>query len=109
MECGDNRHVVPTRNGIIEVNKLVVTGSNGLIGSEVVAYFDARGWQVFGADNNMRRDFFGEKGDTHWNQQRLEASCKNFTHAELDIRDRAGVMAFIERVKPDLIVHAAAQ
>src|SRR5262245_20985486 len=57
----------------------------------------------------MRRDFFGEKGDTRWNQRRLESICRHFTHTELDIRDRAGVLAFMERIKPDLIVHAAAQ
>ncbi len=91
------------------MGKLIVTGSNGLIGSEVVSYFDARGWQVYGVDNNMRREFFGEKGDTRWNQQRLAATCKHFTHVELDIRDRAGVLALVEQTRPDMIVHAAAQ
>ncbi len=91
------------------MNTLIVTGSNGLIGSEVVTYFDARGWRVIGVDNNMRRDFFGEKGDTRWNQQRLETTCQHFEHVELDIRDRAGVLALMERIQPDLIVHAAAQ
>ena len=43
---------------------VLVTGSSGLIGSEAVTYFDARGWVVHGVDNNMRRDFFGEHGDT---------------------------------------------
>ena len=89
--------------------KLIVTGSNGLIGSEVVTYFDQSGWQVVGIDNNMRRDFFGEQGDTRWNQYRLEANCSNFKHCELDIRDRQGVFQILEQVKPDLIVHAAAQ
>ena len=51
---------------------LLVTGSSGLIGSEVVRYFDAQGWKVFGVDNNLRADFFGPKGDTRWNQQQLE-------------------------------------
>lgn len=91
------------------MKKLIVTGSNGLIGSEVVLYFAARGWQVHGADNNMRRDFFGEKGDTRWNQARLEAQAPHFTHYEIDIRERAAVMRFVETVQPDLIVHAAAQ
>ncbi len=91
------------------MKKIVVTGSNGLIGSEVVAYFDARGWQVHGVDNNMRRVFFGERGDTRWNQQRLEALCSDFQHHELDIRDRNAVLAFIEQIQPNLIVHAAAQ
>jgi len=46
------------------MKKILVTGSSGLIGSEVVSYFDAKHWQVAGADNNMRRSFFGEQGDT---------------------------------------------
>lgn len=91
------------------MKKLIVTGSNGLIGSEVVLYFAARGWDIHGADNNMRRDFFGEKGDTRWNQARLETSAPHFTHHEIDIRDRAAVLAFVEAVQPDLVVHAAAQ
>jgi CDP-paratose 2-epimerase len=93
----------------IPMKKLLVTGSNGLIGSEVVTHFDARGWQTFGVDNNMRREFFGPKGDTRWNQQRLLASCANFTHHEVDIRNRQDVMELIATIQPDLIVHAAAQ
>ena len=91
------------------MKKLIVTGSNGLIGSEVVAYFDARGWDVHGVDNNMRRDFFGEKGDTRWNQQRLESTCAHFTHHEVDIRSRADVLSLVQTIQPDMIVHAAAQ
>ena len=37
----------------------LVTGSSGLIGSELAEYLDARGWRVHGVDNNMRREFFG--------------------------------------------------
>jgi len=36
------------------MKKLLVTGSSGLIGSEVVAGFSAIGWEVNGVDNNMR-------------------------------------------------------
>lgn len=88
---------------------LLVTGSCGLIGSEVVTYFDEQGWQVVGVDNNMRRDFFGELGDTSWNKHRLLATCRAYRHVDLDVRDRAGVLALLEAVKPDLIVHTAAQ
>ena len=44
-----------------KMNKVLVTGSSGLIGSEAVCYFDQRGWEVIGVDNNMRADFFGPK------------------------------------------------
>lgn len=88
---------------------LLVTGSSGLIGSEVVAHFAAGGWNVVGVDNNQRADFFGPAGDTRWNQQRLLAECKTFSHRELDIRNREGVLALIEEIRPDMIVHTAAQ
>jgi CDP-paratose 2-epimerase len=91
------------------MKKLIVTGSNGLIGSEVVTYFDTLGWEVHGVDNNMRADFFGEKGDTRWNQRRLQETCRHFTHHELDIRNRQGVLDLIAELRPDMIVHAAAQ
>jgi len=51
--------------------KLLVTGSSGLIGSEVVAFFASRGEEVHGVDNNQRADFFGPGGDPRWNQHRL--------------------------------------
>jgi CDP-paratose 2-epimerase len=88
---------------------LLVTGSSGLIGSEVVDYFCRRGWGVHGVDNNMRADFFGPAGDTRWNQKRLLATHSAFRHHELDIRDRPGVERLIGDVRPALIVHAAAQ
>jgi CDP-paratose 2-epimerase len=91
------------------MKKLLVTGSSGLIGSEVVSHFCGLGWWVYGVDNNMRADFFGVQGDTRWNQQRLSEAHETFTHHELDIRSRSAVLHCLEEVRPDLIVHAAAQ
>lgn len=93
----------------MKMNKLLVTGSSGLIGSEVVNYFCKEGWQVYGIDNNQRAEFFGPSGDTRWNQKRLLEAHKNFQHVELDIRDRLGILNCIESLKPDMIVHTAAQ
>jgi CDP-paratose 2-epimerase len=87
----------------------VVTGSSGLIGSEMVATLDREGWKVVGVDNNMRADFFGPDGDTTPNLERLRASTTQFRHEALDVRDRAGVARLVEEVRPDLIVHCAAQ
>jgi len=88
---------------------LLVTGSSGLIGSEVCTYFSSQGWQVHGADNNGRAAFFGPSGDTRWNQYRLQSSLPGFRHHELDIRDRAAVLDFFAGLRPDAIVHTAAQ
>ncbi len=91
------------------MKNLLVTGSSGLIGSEVCTYFAQQGWAVQGVDNNMRADFFGPGGDTRWNQKRLQEELSNFSHHELDIRDRAAVLELLETLKPDAIVHCAAQ
>jgi CDP-paratose 2-epimerase len=89
--------------------KVLVTGSSGLIGSEAVAHFDRTGHQVFGADNNLRREFFGPAGDTLWNLERLRQTTRRFTHLPLDIRDREQVGALFQRERFDLIIHCAAQ
>ena len=89
---------------------LLVTGSSGLIGSEVCTYFTHElGYAVHGVDNNQRAVFFGPQGDTRWNQQRLAAELPGFVHHEVDIRDRQGVLDLIKQVRPGVIVHTAAQ
>lgn len=89
--------------------KLLVTGSNGLIGSEMVRHFHELGWSVHGVDNNMRADFFGPPGDTRWNQERLLERFPRFVHHELDIRNRQDVVALLKQLKPDAVIHTAAQ
>lgn len=91
------------------MKKIIVTGSSGLIGSEVCKHFDQLGWQVHGLDNNQRAIFFGVNGDTRWNQSRLISELKNFYHHEIDIRDRFGLIDLVSQIKPDAIVHTAAQ
>jgi CDP-paratose 2-epimerase len=79
------------------------------VGSEICSYFAREGFAVHGLDNNQRAVFFGPEGDTRWNQRRLERELSGFVHHELDVRDRAGVMALVKSLRPAIIVHAAAQ
>jgi CDP-paratose 2-epimerase len=90
-------------------SKILVTGSNGLIGSEVCLFFAHRGFLVHGLDNNQRAVFFGPQGDTRWNQRRLQDTLPEFHHHELDIRNRTGLCELVKALKPHLVVHAAAQ
>jgi CDP-paratose 2-epimerase len=94
---------------ITVAKKILITGSSGLVGSEVATYFSEQGYQIHGVDNNQRAVFFGPNGDTRWNQQRLQAELASFNHHELDIRDRNGILQLVKQLKPDVIVHTAAQ
>jgi len=89
--------------------KILITGSSGLIGSEVSRFFACRGHQIHGIDNNQRAVFFGPQGDTRWNQERLVREVPGFHHHELDIRNRAGLRDLVASLRPDAIVHAAGQ
>ncbi|HEX3746932.1 MAG TPA: NAD-dependent epimerase/dehydratase family protein [Bryobacteraceae bacterium] len=88
---------------------VLVTGSCGLIGSEVSVFFSHHGYQVFGIDSNHRAVFFGPEGDTSWVLGRLRREIPGYRHQALDIRDREGVLTLLKELRPDLIIHTAAQ
>jgi CDP-paratose 2-epimerase len=89
----------------------LVTGSAGLIGSEAVRHFAARGYDVVGIDNDMRRYFFGDEASTAWSRRRLEESVPGYRHAAVDIRDQEAVNGLFAELGRDitLVIHAAAQ
>jgi CDP-paratose 2-epimerase len=89
--------------------RALVTGSAGLVGSAAVEFYAGLGWDVSGIDNNMRRVFFGEPGDTNWNRRRLEASIPRYTHYDIDIRDDAALDRLFADQRFDLVIHCAAQ
>ena len=91
------------------MRNILITGSSGLIGSEVATFFHKQGFLVHGVDNNQRAAFFGPQGDTRWSQQRLVQTLPNFRHHELDIRNRQGVQDAVKELKPSVILHAASQ
>lgn len=75
--------------------KILVTGSTGLVGSEAVRFFEEKGWEVIGVDNNARSYFFG--------------TPKKTGALDIDIRSEGNIDALFEQHKFDAIIHAAAQ
>lgn len=88
---------------------VLVTGSCGLIGSEVSLFFARQGFQVSGIDSNHRAVFFGPEGDTSWVLARLQREIPGYKHYPLDIRQRDELLALVDQLRPDLIIHTAAQ
>ncbi|MGD1093732.1 MAG: NAD-dependent epimerase/dehydratase family protein [Bryobacteraceae bacterium] len=86
-----------------------VTGSCGLIGSEVCRYFHQNGFRIAGLDNNQRAVFFGPEGDTSWSLRLLQESIPEYQHYAIDIRDRSAVLSLIGHLRPAVIIHTAAQ
>lgn len=91
------------------MKSILVTGSSGLIGSEVTEFFARQSFVVHGIDNNQRAVFFGPQGDTRWRQHQLQKRFHHFTHHELDIRNRQQLLDLFKSLRPDVIVHTAAQ
>lgn len=93
----------------MEQKVLLVTGSCGLIGSEVSLFFSQQGFRIVGIDNNSRAVFFGPEGDTSWALKRLQEEIPGYQHSDIDIRNRNALLGFVKEIKPDLIIHSAAQ
>lgn len=88
---------------------VLVTGSCGLIGSEVARSFARLGFSVTGIDSNHRAVFFGPDGDTSWVLGQLQSEIPGYRHFAIDIRDRDAVLNLMQQMKPDLVIHTAAQ
>lgn len=89
----------------------IVTGSAGLIGSEMVTFLHEQGMDVVGVDNDMRAYFFGEDASTRWNTERLASRLGRFTQREIDVRDAEGIDRLFAEYGDgvELVVHCAAQ
>ncbi len=90
-------------------NTVLVTGSCGLIGSEVSRFFARQNFRIHGIDSNHRAIFFGPEGDTSWVLDQLRREIPEYQHHALDIRERDKLLALIDDLRPDLIIHTAAQ
>ena len=57
----------------------------------------------------MRQEFFGAKGSTLAERAHLIETVPGYRHLEIDIRDRQAVRDLLADLRPDFIIHTAAQ
>ena len=95
----------------------IVTGSNGLIGSQTVKFLIDKGYYVTGIDNDMRAYFFGNEASTKESETSMIETFgrENFNPLSIDIRDYETLELIFkalsedESLDLDMIVHTAAQ
>ena len=90
---------------------ILITGSNGLVGSEAVNFFSRKGYKVVGIDNNLRKFFFGADGSTTWLKKKIIKENSNYEHLNIDIRNYQNLRKLFKKYKKNisLIIHCAAQ
>ena len=90
---------------------VIITGANGLVGSEAVSFFSKKKYTVIGIDNNLRKFFFGEDGSTSWVKRKIIKENKNYIHHNIDIRNSQALNKLFKGYKSNisLIIHCAAQ
>jgi CDP-paratose 2-epimerase len=93
------------------MNIAVVSGSNGLIGSESVGFFADKMDMVVGIDNDQRAYFFGPEASTRWNKEVLEKKYSNYKAYNHDIRDYSALELIFREYGTDIkvVIHTAAQ
>jgi len=89
---------------------VLITGSNGLVGSESSFFFLKKGFKVVGIDNNIRKKFFGLDGNTLWIKKKLR-KYKQYYQYNFDIRNKEQLKKIFKKYNKNIsiIIHAAAQ
>jgi CDP-paratose 2-epimerase len=88
--------------------KILVSGVGGLVGAAVARRFGDLA-EVFGIENNTRRDLFGPSADISQNLKRLQKDCPGLRVEVCDIRSAETVLKLCEDQRFDAFVHCAGQ
>lgn len=83
------------------MKSILITGGAGFIGVNSARYFASKGWKVTVVDNLSRR---GTEDNLHWLQAQAPVAFER-----ADIRDAAAMERIVGAVRPDVLLHLAAQ
>ncbi|WP_223619265.1 NAD-dependent epimerase/dehydratase family protein [Lysobacter sp. ESA13C] len=82
---------------------ILVTGAAGFIGAYVCRALRAQGQAVIGLDN------YNDYYDPQLKRDRVAALCPDVDIRALDLGDRDGLAALFDEVRPERVIHLAAQ
>ena len=83
------------------MKKILITGGAGFIGVNAAHYFSNNGWKVVVIDNLSRR---GTESNLEWLKKN-----SNIEFHKVDIRDYQALSQVVGEVRPDTLLHLAAQ
>ena len=86
---------------------VLVTGAAGFIGAYTCQALAARGERVVGLDSY--NGYYDAYGAPRLKRDRVAALCPDIDIRPLDLVDRDGLAALFDEVRPDRVVHLAAQ
>jgi UDP-glucuronate 4-epimerase len=97
--------------------KVLITGAAGFIGSRLASHLCQNGYEVVGCDIFNSLNQFFDVGDTNYlNIQRLRHNrLQHFLqpaqidYHPIDLSEQQSVLALFKKLKPDTVVHLAAQ
>ena len=75
--------------------KVLITGSTGMIGGHFVTACEKKNWETTGLSRSTSHS--------------RQSPILNHQHHECDILDRGSLLVLLEKLKPDIIIHMAAQ
>lgn len=89
----------------------LITGSNGLVGSESSFFLLDKGFEILGVDNNQRKFLFGSGSGTEWMKKKLKNKSNKYYHFNINIINYEALEKIFKKYnkKIDIIIHTAAQ
>ena len=88
---------------------ILVTGSSGLVGRSCTELFLREGYDVYGIDNDARSLYFGKEASTRESISTSRSQLWGLKELDVDITNRVAIQELVNKIKPDAIIHTAAQ